>query len=227
MSYQSEFEKDQFQTSTGNLAITFIGHGTLMMEFNQLVIHVDPFGRLADYGKLPGADLILITHEHQDHLDLAAINAIRTEHTELVMSASCSEKIKNGLLMSNWDQKKVKGIVIEAVPAYNLVHKRENGLPFHPMGIGNGYILNFGDLRVYIAGDTEKTPEMKGFKRIDIAFLPMNLPYTMTPEMVADAAAAFKPAILYPYHYGNTDTSQLLALLDQQTDTEIRIRQMS
>ena len=109
--------------------------------------------------------------------------------------------------------KTVEGLKIEAVPAYNIVHMHDSGEPFHPRGVGNGYIITFGDKRVYIAADTENTREMKELKNIDIAFLPMNVPYTMTPEMVADAAKAFKPKLLYPYHYGNTDTSRIVDLL--------------
>ena len=115
---------------------------------------------------------------------------------------------------------------IEAIPAYNLVHKRDNGQPFHPKGVGNGYIITFGDKRVYVAGNTENIPEMKSLQEIDCAFLPMNLPYTMTPEMVTDAAEAFRPKILYPYHFGDTDTSQLLRLLQDQKEVEVRIRNM-
>jgi L-ascorbate metabolism protein UlaG (beta-lactamase superfamily) len=122
--------------------------------------------------------------------------------------------------------KSIGGLKIEAVPAYNIVHKRDSGQPFHPKGIGNGYIITFGDKRVYIAADTENIQEMKELKGIDIAFLPMNLPYTMTPEMVADAAKAFKPKILYPYHYGETDTSKLLNLLKDSKEIEVRIRKM-
>ena len=128
--------------------------------------------------------------------------------------------------MKNGDVKTIGGLKIEAVPAYNLVHKRPNGSPYHPKGSGNGYIITFGDKRVYVAGDTENVPEMKKLKNIDIAFLPMNLPYTMTPEMVADAAKAFKPRILYPYHFGETDTSKLVALLKDAKGIEVRIRQM-
>ena len=112
------------------------------------------------------------------------------------------------------------------VLAYNIVHKRDTGQPFHPKGVGNGYIITFGDKRVYVAGDTENVPEMKGLKSIDIAFLPMNLPYTMTPEMVADAAKAFKPKILYPYHFGETDTSKVVSLLKGTPEIEVRIRNM-
>ena len=113
---------------------------------------------------------------------------------------------------------------IEAIPAYNLVNKRENGQFFHPKGEGNGYVLTFGDKRIYIAGDTENTPEMKTLQNIDCAFLPMNLPYTMSSEMVADAVKAFKPKVLYPYHYGNTDTNQIIELLKDFKDIEVRIR---
>jgi L-ascorbate metabolism protein UlaG (beta-lactamase superfamily) len=123
--------------------------------------------------------------------------------------------------------KTVAGLKIEAVPAYNLVHKRDNGRPFHPKGEGNGYVITFGDKRIYVAGDTENTPEMKALKDIDVAFLPMNLPYTMTPEMVADAAKAFRPKVLYPYHYGSTDTSALVKLLEGEEGIEVRVRNMN
>jgi L-ascorbate metabolism protein UlaG (beta-lactamase superfamily) len=128
--------------------------------------------------------------------------------------------------MHNGDVKTIEGLKIEAVPAYNLVHMRSEGVPFHPKGSGNGYVVTFGDKRIYVAGDTENIPEMKKLKDIDYVFLPMNLPYTMTPEMVADAAKAFKPKILYPYHYGKTDPSKLVALMEDTPQVEIRIRKM-
>jgi len=128
--------------------------------------------------------------------------------------------------MENGDVQMIQDLKIEAVPAYNIVHKRLIGGPYHPQGIGNGYIITFGDKRVYIAGDTENIPEMEELGKIDIAFLPMNLPYTMTPEMVADAARMIKPQIIYPYHYGNTDTSKLVELLKEDKDVEVRIRKM-
>ncbi len=223
---QETFEKDVVLTSGGDLAIYFIGHGSLLFKYKKRTIYIDPFSRLADYSKLPKADLILITHEHQDHLDSAAIDQIRTSYTKVVLTEKCAEKVSGGMIMKNGDVQTVMGILIEAVPAYNLIHKRDNGRPFHPKGQGNGYVLTFGNKRVYVAGDTENTPEMKALKKIDIAFLPMNLPYTMTPEMVADAAQAFKPKILYPYHYGETDTSRIVALLKDSKDIEVRIRKM-
>jgi L-ascorbate metabolism protein UlaG (beta-lactamase superfamily) len=223
---QGSFQTDILKTSQGDLEITFIGHGSLMFTFNSKVIHVDPFSKLAEYSKLPKADMLLITHEHRDHLDLKATEAVRTDKTVLVLTETCAAKLKGGIIMENGDTKTVGGLKIEAVPAYNLVHMRSEGVPFHPKGIGNGYVITFGDKRIYVAGDTENIPEMKKLERIDCAFLPMNLPYTMTPEMVADVAKAFKPKILYPYHYGDTDTSSLEQLMKNTQDVEIRIRMM-
>ena len=220
------FEKDVIKTAAGELEITFLGHGTLMLRFGEKVIHVDPFGELADYTKLPDADVVLLTHHHGDHLDAAALEKVRVEKTVVVLTGKCAEKVESGVVMKNGDVRTVAGIEVEAVPAYNLVHKRESGSPFHPKGEGNGYVMTFGKTRLYIAGDTENTPEMKALKGIDVAFLPMNLPYTMTPEMVADAVAAFKPKVLYPYHYGETDTAKLVELLKGKPDTEVRVRKM-
>jgi len=223
---QGSFASDVIKTSAGDLKITFIGHGTLMFEFDGKIIHVDPFGRLADYATLPKADLILITHAHLDHLDSAALDKVRVTKTVVIMSSACAGKVQGGILMKNGDSTTEAGIAVEAVPAYNVESKRPDGTPFHPKGEGNGYILTFGDKRVYVAGDSENIPEMKALKNIAVAFLPMNLPYTMTPEMVAAAAVAFKPKILYPYHFGDTDTSKLVALLKGHPEIEVRIRNM-
>ncbi len=222
----AEFQKDVVKTGAGDLEITFIGHGTLMFAFGGKVIHVDPLWQYADYAKLPKADLILITHEHKDHLDPQAIEKIKKAGTQIVATEAAASQAPGAMVMKNGETKTAAGFKIEAVPAYNLVHKRESGEPFHPQGRGNGYIITFGDKRVYVAGDTENTPEMKALKNIDIAFLPMNLPYTMTPAMVADAAQAFKPKILYPYHFGKTDTAKLVELLKGSPEIEVRIRRM-
>jgi L-ascorbate metabolism protein UlaG (beta-lactamase superfamily) len=207
--------------------MTFLGHGSLMFRLGEKVIHIDPFGRVADYASLPKANLVLITHEHQDHLDTQALAQIRTDDTEIVMTELCESTVEGGIVMRNGDVNVVQGVTIEAVPAYNLIHTRDSGDPFHPCGDGNGYVLTFGDTRVYIAGDSENTPEMMTLKNIDVAFLPMNLPYTMTPEMVAEAARAINPSLLYPYHYGNTDTSELVELLKDRSDIEVRIRSLA
>jgi len=223
---QQKFEEDTLKTSAGDLKITFIGHGSLMFTFGGKIIHIDSFSQVADYSKLPKADIILITHEHMDHLDMKALGSIRTEKSIVVLTETCAKQVKGGIVMKNGDVKTIGGLKIEAVPAYNIVHKMPNGQPFHPKGIGNGYVITFGDKRVYVAGDTENIPEMKDLKNIDIAFLPMNLPYTMTPEMAADAAKVIKPKILYPYHFGETDTSKLVNLLKDNKEIEIRIRKM-
>ena len=227
MAAQEQFETDVIPTSAGDLKITFLGHGSLMLAFNGKNIYVDPFSRVADYSELPEADIILITHEHRDHLDLQALASVRTARTAVVLTETCTRQVEDGIVMQNGDVHIVQGVHVEAVPAYNLVHKRESGQPFHPRGVGNGYIVTFGDKRVYVAGDTENIPEMKKLQGIHCAFLPMNLPYTMTPEMVADAAKAFQPSILYPYHYGDTDTSKLEELLIDEKGIEVRIRKMA
>ncbi|MGD1009946.1 MAG: MBL fold metallo-hydrolase [Candidatus Aminicenantales bacterium] len=224
---KGKFEEDTIPTSKGNLVLTFLGHGSLMMGFGGKIIQVDPFSQVADYSQLPKADLVLITHDHYDHLDLKALQAILKPETIIVASKACAGKVKDAVIMGNGDSRTDLDLAIEAVPAYNIVNKRPDGNPFHPKGAGNGYIVTFGDKRVYIAGDTENTPEMRALKNIDVAFLPMNLPYTMTPGMVADAAKAFRPRILYPYHFGETDTSKLVKLLQAEKGIEVRVRKMS
>ena len=227
MNYLEIFETDLISTPAGDLSITFLGHGSLLMGIQGKNVYIDVFGEVADYSQLPKADFILLTHEHFDHLDPKALAAIRTDNTVVVCTEACKQQVQGGIVMHNGDKQTLAGIPVEAVPAYNMVHKRPSGDPFHPKGSGNGYILTIGGKRIYIAGDTENIPEMKSLKDIDIAFLPMNLPYTMTPEMVADAAKAFHPRILYPYHYGDTNLAILGELLAQEKAIEIRIRKMA
>lgn len=227
MSQQKEFETDILPTSAGGLTIAFFGHASLRFTFGGKEIYADPFGGAADYSKLPKADIILLTHDHFDHCDPKAVAAIRVEKTQVVCAAACAQKVEDGIVMRNGDSRDVGGVKIEAVPAYNVVHKRENGRPFHIPGEGNGYVLTFGDKRVYVAGDTENIPEMKSLRDIDCAFLPVNVPYTMTPEMAADAVRAFRPRILYPYHFSQTDLSRLTALLSDEKGIETRIRRMA
>jgi L-ascorbate metabolism protein UlaG (beta-lactamase superfamily) len=200
-----------------------------MFEFNNLLIQVDPTSREADYSQFPKADLVIITHHHGDHFDMGALQQVVKAQTLIVLTQKCldnAEDLTGTLVMKNGDWQGVLGIGIQAVPAYNIVHMRSEGSPYHPRGEGNGYILTMGDKRIYVAGDTENIPEMKALKGINIAFLPMNLPYTMTPAMVADAVKSFKPSIVYPYHFGTTDTGELIRLLEGYTDSEIRIRDM-
>jgi len=220
------YTTDIINTSGEDLKLTFLGHGTLMLTFGSTVIHVDPVSDMADYANLPKADIILVTHDHFDHFEPQTIEMLRKDGTAVVGAESCTQKINNCLVMKNGDVKTIQGLTIEAMPAYNTIHMRSPGNPFHPRGVGNGYVISFSDKKVYIAGDTENIPEMKELTGIDVAFLPMNLPYTMTPEMVADAARAFRPKVLYPYHFGDTDTSKLTDLLKDCTDIEVRIRDM-
>ena len=229
MTYSQDLQTDKFETNNGELAINFVKHGSLFFEFNGKIIHIDPVSRMGDYENYPDADLILITHHHGDHLDLNAIELIKKENTKIILTQKChelSENLSDVIIMKNGDELEINGLKIEAIPAYNIQHTRDNGDPFHMKGEGNGYIVTFGDKKVLIAGDTENIPEIKALKNIDIAFLPMNLPYTMTPEMVADATKAFRPKVLYPYHYGNTDTAILVELLKNEKNIEVRIKKM-
>lgn len=220
------FETDVLPTSAGDLKVTFIGHASLMFQFGGTVIYNDPVGQFGDFSALPKADLILAAHEHFDHFDLDTIGKISKAGTKVVLTPLCAAKLPGGIVLKNGEATTVGGIRVEAVPAYNIVHMRSPGMPYHPKGSGNGYVLTFGDKRVYIAGDTENIPEMKNLTSIDYAFLPMNLPYTMTPEMVADAARMFRPKVLYPYHTTDTDVSKLKPLLKDEQGIEIRIRRM-
>ncbi|MCU0474365.1 MAG: MBL fold metallo-hydrolase [Bacteroidales bacterium] len=222
---QEKPASDIVSTSAGDVEMHFIGHGSLMFSLNNYHIYIDPVRSSGNYDNLPKADLILVTHEHGDHLDTELINDLRKQETILLCSERAASKIQWAQIMKAGDTNVVNDIIIEAVPAYNIVNMRSPGQPFHPKGSGNGYILSIGDKRFYVAGDSENTPEMKNLKNIFVAFLPMNLPYTMTPAMVADAARAFKPAILYPYHYGDTNTEEIINLL-KDTDIKVKIRNL-
>ncbi|MBN2546666.1 MAG: MBL fold metallo-hydrolase [Spirochaetes bacterium] len=215
---------DEFKADKGTINIYFLGHGTLRIDYNKTVIHIDPVKRYMGSEKQPKADIILITHEHSDHLDKEMINSLSTKKTQIVLNQASFDKIKKGKVLSNgqiWENKVIK---IEAVPAYNTTEGRDK---FHPKGgRDNGYILNIGGKRIYIAGDTEDIPEMANLKNIDIAFLPMNQPYTMTPEQVANAVKIIKPKIVYPYHYSDTKVENLSELMKDNKVTELRIRDL-
>ena len=216
---------DQIGTSAGNVELHFIGHGSLMFKMNDRIVYVDPVKSSGSYDNLPKADIILVTHEHGDHLDTDLINALKKSGTKIFCNGASAARVPGSLAMKAGDSRNIGNISIEAVAAYNIVNERAPGQPFHPKGSGVGYLLGFGGKRIYVAGDTENTPEMKALKNIDVAFLPMNLPYTMTPAMVADAAQAFKPEILYPYHFGDTNTDEIVGLL-KDTGIEVRIRNL-
>ncbi len=202
-----------------SFSIHVLGHASICIEYNGQIIHIDPYSSQANYSNLPDADLIYITHEHGDHYDLGAISKIKKDSTIMV----CTPTVKNfgsyagpTIALKNGDSTVVKGIPSKAVAAYNL------DAAYHPIGKGNGYILTLGEKRIYIAGDTENIPEMKSLGKIDVAFLPMNLPYTMSVPMAVEAAKVIKPDLLYIYHYGNSDTIQLRKLLENER-MEIRM----
>jgi L-ascorbate metabolism protein UlaG (beta-lactamase superfamily) len=220
-----QLDKDVIKTARGDLHIGFLGHGSLMFTCNGIAVYVDPLSGMAD-DAAPKADLVLITHEHGDHFDPKAIALLKKEGTVVIAPEKCAAAAGECVVMKNGDAQTAAGLKIEAVPAYNIAHVRGDGQPYHPRGGGNGYVITFGDKRVYVAGDTENIPEMKALKNIAAAFLPMNLPYTMSPEMAADAARAFRPAVLYPYHYGDTDTGRLVELLKDEKDIDVRVKKI-
>lgn len=220
-------ETDTYNLQSGTLQITFIGHASLMLKWNDSIIYIDPWSELADYSQFPKADLILITHNHYDHFDKIAIEQVVKKDTTIISPPSCKKLINNSIFLKNNETTNWHDIKITAFPAYNIIHKNAHGKLYHPKGEGNGYIISKENFNIYIAGDTENIPEMKDLQNIDIAFLPMNLPFTMTPEMVASAAVIIKPKILYPYHYSDTNPKILVKLLNKYAkEIDVRIKNM-
>jgi L-ascorbate metabolism protein UlaG (beta-lactamase superfamily) len=213
--------KDSLGTTAGKLNLEFLGHGSLMMEINSNVIYVDPCDTRKDYDKLPKADLILVTHEHQDHFDPKVIAVISRQNTLIISNPGVHKLMSTSSVLKNGESLSWKNIKIEAVPAYNTTAGRDK---FHPRGRDNGYILTLGGKKIYIAGDTENIPELKDFGKVDVAVVPMNQPYTMTPEQVVKSVSILKPAILYPYHTTEADVLKLKELMKDNKSCELRIR---
>lgn len=226
MEHKEYIKADIYETDHGQLKVTLVGHGSVMFEYNGKIIQVDPYSKVADYTRLPKADLIILTHEHGDHLDTIAINTVKKKDTDYIVSKVCNEILGYGDIMNNGDKTSWNNISIEAVPAYNIVNKTPNGEFYHPKGRGNGYIFTFGDKKVYVAADTENIPEMESLKNsIDIAFLPKNLPYTMDDDMFVDAAKKVMPKILYPYHMSEFDQDKIGKAL-KDTGIQLALRPM-
>ena len=221
----AETQIDTFKTKGGmEVVITAIKHASLRIQYDGLEIQVDPVAEYApatDYSKFPKADVILVTHEHFDHFDRGAIAALTKDGTEVIANPAVRKMLDSGVAMTNGEGRvTVKGVKLDAVPAYNTTPGHTQ---FHPKGRDNGYVLTIDGLRVYIAGDTEDIPEMAKLKDIDIAFLPCNQPYTMTPEQVAKAARTIKPKVLFPYHYSQTPIKRVAELL-AGSGIDVRIR---
>ncbi|MBQ2029863.1 MAG: MBL fold metallo-hydrolase [Bacteroidaceae bacterium] len=220
------YETDTFATKNGH-TVTFhaLVHASIRVEYDGKEIQIDPAGKLEqraiDYTAMPKADYIFVTHEHFDHFDKEAIATLTAEGTRLITNRRCADMLGYGEVMANGDSMALADdIRVEAVPAYNTT---EGHTQFHPKGRDNGYVLTLDGLRIYVAGDTEDIPEMTALKDIDIAFLPCNQPYTMTPDQLTKAARTVRPKVLFPYHYGQTDVTKLPALLkDDGIDVRIR-----
>lgn len=213
---------DTFQTKSGPLKLTVIRHASLMLEAGGQVVHVDPWSQ-GNYDGLPQADLILLTDVHGDHLDPKALAKVKKASTVIIAPAAVAETVKEAAVLHNGESKTVGNWKIEAVPMYNEKRGPAPGKLFHDKGRGNGYIVTYGGMRFYISGDTESTPEMRALKNIDVAFLCMNLPYTMPPEEAAAAAKAFHPKVVYPYHYRGSDVKAFESAL-AGSGIEVRLR---
>ncbi|MBQ6011251.1 MAG: MBL fold metallo-hydrolase [Kiritimatiellae bacterium] len=219
------YQTDTFKTKGGKeVVITAIKHASLRIQYDGLEIQVDPVAEFApatDYSKFPKADVILVTHEHFDHFDRDTIATLRKDGTQIIANPAVQKMLGFGTALANDESHALaKGIALDAVPAYNTTPGHTQ---FHPKGRDNGYVLTIDGLRIYIAGDTEDIPEMAKLKDIDVAFLPCNQPYTMTPEQVAKAARTIKPKVLFPYHYSQTPVKRVAELL-ADTSIDVRIR---
>ena len=213
---------EKFETRAGTVTITMVRHASMLIEAVGKAIHVDPWSQ-GNFDGLPKADLILITDIHPDHLDQKAIDQVKKDGTEFIAPAAVAKTVTQAKVLANgesttWDKWK-----IEAIPMYNLKRGPSPGALYHDKGRGNGYLLTYGRTRFYIAGDTEGIPEMRELKNIDVAFIPMNLPYTMTPEEAAEAVRAFHPKIVYPVHFRGSDPEVFKKALDG-TGIDVRLR---
>ncbi len=198
---------DTFETSAGMIKVHPIAHASFVMETPKGTIYVDPVGEAAQYSDFPDADLVLITHEHGDHYNMDTLNAVVKDTTSVISNPAVFEKMGDAFdarkaQVANGETADFNGMAIEAIPAYNTTEERLN---FHPQGRDNGYVLNFEGFRVYVSGDTEDVPEMRRLQDIDLAFVCMNLPFTMDANAAASAVSEFAPTYVYPYHYRGRD----------------------
>ena len=224
------YRTETFKTQSGkDVVITLIKHAYLIVNYDNFNIAIDctqRFGDMTvDYSTMPKADVILVTHEHGDHFDKNAIAQLENEKTVIILNGTSQKQLERGDVIANFQSRHLRGdILLESVPAYNTTPDRQR---FHPQGNGNGYVLTIDGLRIYVAGDTEDIPEMADLKDIDVAFLPVNQPFTMTVGQAFHAAQTIKPKVLFPYHYSQTPIDELKQLLDSaNSGIDVRIRDM-
>jgi L-ascorbate metabolism protein UlaG (beta-lactamase superfamily) len=217
----SATDTQTFPTSAGPVKITPLYHASTLIEAGGRIIYLDP-AKPAKFSGLPKADLILITDIHGDHMDPDSIKEIRKPGTEFLAPPAVVQTVTTAKPIANGETKTWQAWTIEAIPAYNLKRGPEPGKLFHDKGRGNGYVLTYGGKRFYFSGDTENILEMRALKNIDVAFVCMNLPYTMTPEEAADAVKAFRPKIAIPYHYHGSDLTVFQKAL-AGTGIEVRV----
>jgi L-ascorbate metabolism protein UlaG (beta-lactamase superfamily) len=220
---------DKIAVTGGELTIQPITHATLVLNYHNKLVYIDPTGGSAAFPGLAAPDIILITDIHGDHLDTVTIMAINTKKATLVVPQAVADKLPGSIdkqkivVLKNGETTKLEGLEVMAIPMYNLP---EDPAAFHTKGRGNGYVLTIGGKRIYISGDTEDIPEMRALKNIDVAFVCMNLPYTMDPTQAAGGVLAFKPAIVYPYHYGGQDVNTFKKLVnDADKNIDVRLRE--
>ena len=213
---------DTIPATGGNITIQPINHATLELTYGGKVIDIDPVAQ-ANFEGLAAPDIILVTDIHPDHLDPSTVAKRKKDTTKVVAPPAAASKLQNAIAIKNGETKDVDGIGIEAVPMYNLQRGPSAGQLFHDKGRGNGYVLSLGGRRIYVAGDTECVPEMKALKNIDVAFVPRNLPYTMPPLEAAECVKAFKPKIVYPYHYRGQNLDEFANAL-KGSGVDVRIR---
>ena len=218
------FSADVLKTSAGDVTLSPIAHGTVMLQIAGKNWWIDHWSQAGLEGK-PKADVILITDIHGDHMDPKAIETLRTSSTVVVAPKAVAQTVTDARVLANGERTTVHGVTIEAIPMYNLQRGPEPGKFFHEKGRGNGYVLEVGGKRIYFSGDTEATPEMRALRNIDVAFVCMNLPYTMPPEEAADGVRAFGPTVVYPYHYRGADLNVFAKALDG-SGVEVRLREL-
>jgi L-ascorbate metabolism protein UlaG (beta-lactamase superfamily) len=222
---------DTFPTKNGEVRVTPIYHATVLLEVSGKTLYLDPYSK-GDFTGLPKADFVLITDIHPDHYDPKALDIVATPDTRFIVPKVVAAELKgrtNISLMAIGEKTPHGVFEVEAVPMYNVERGPEPGKLFHEKGRGNGYVLTFGDKRFYFSGDTECVPEVKALKDIDVAFLCMNLPYTMPPKEAAACVNAFKPKVLIPYHFGvpggeTSNLDELKGAIDPAAGVEVRIR---